>query len=82
MTTLRVEKQRQDGKESLKVHNPARLPAWGADAELRVVGRAAPRAEARDKVTGRATYASDVRLPGLLYARVLRSPHPHARSSA
>ncbi|MEI4920747.1 hypothetical protein Q8G81_34900, partial [Klebsiella pneumoniae] len=35
--------------------------------------------EGREKVTGRAQYASDVRLPGQLYARVLRSPYPHAR---
>ena len=28
---------------------------------------------------GKATYTSDVKLPGMLYARVLRSPHPHAR---
>ena len=37
------------------------------------------RLEGADKVTGRARYASDVRLPGQLYARILRSPHPHAR---
>ena len=37
------------------------------------------RVEAWDKVTGRARYSSDVRLPGQLYAAVLRSPHPHAR---
>jgi CO/xanthine dehydrogenase Mo-binding subunit len=38
-----------------------------------------PRVEGAEKVTGRARYAYDVRLPGLLYARVLRSPLPHAR---
>jgi xanthine dehydrogenase YagR molybdenum-binding subunit len=32
-----------------------------------------------DKVTGRARYACDLRLPGQLYAAVLRSPWPHAR---
>jgi xanthine dehydrogenase YagR molybdenum-binding subunit len=37
------------------------------------------RLEGWDKVSGRARYASDVRLPGQLYAAVLRSPHPHAR---
>jgi len=31
------------------------------------------------KVTGRATYAFDVTLPGMLYGKILRSPHPHAR---
>ena len=32
-----------------------------------------------DKVTGAATYTFDVNLPGMLHAKVLRSPHPHAR---
>jgi len=31
------------------------------------------------KVTGRATYAFDVKLPGMLYGKILRSPHPHAK---
>ena len=30
-------------------------------------------------VTGRASFADDLALTGLLHARVLRSPHPHAR---
>jgi len=37
------------------------------------------RREGREKVTGTAKYSTDVRLPGQLYAKVLRSPHPHAR---
>jgi CO/xanthine dehydrogenase Mo-binding subunit len=32
-----------------------------------------------DKVTGAARYTFDVNLPGLLHAKVLRSPYPHAR---
>ncbi len=31
------------------------------------------------KVTGRATYTFDVKLPNMLYGKILRSPHPHAR---
>jgi CO/xanthine dehydrogenase Mo-binding subunit len=31
------------------------------------------------RVTGQAKYTHDIKLPGMLYARVLRSPHPHAR---
>ena len=31
------------------------------------------------KVTGRATYTFDVKLPGMLYGKILRSPYPHAR---
>ncbi|HXZ48065.1 MAG TPA: xanthine dehydrogenase family protein molybdopterin-binding subunit [Usitatibacter sp.] len=54
-------------------------PALAPNAELAVVGKPVPRADARAKVTGAARYTVDVRLPGLLHARLLRSPHPHAR---
>lgn len=46
---------------------------------LKVVGKATPRMEGPDKVTGRARYAADYTLPGMLWGRILRSPHPHAR---
>jgi CO/xanthine dehydrogenase Mo-binding subunit len=39
----------------------------------------ATRIEGPDKVSGRARYSSDVHLPGMLWVRVLRSPHAHAR---
>ncbi|MCX5812228.1 MAG: xanthine dehydrogenase family protein molybdopterin-binding subunit [Proteobacteria bacterium] len=31
------------------------------------------------KVTGRAEYTFDIKLPGMLYGKILRSPHPHAK---
>jgi xanthine dehydrogenase YagR molybdenum-binding subunit len=37
------------------------------------------RREGPEKVSGRARYTTDVMLPGMLWARVLRSPHAHAR---
>src|SRR6202008_2242522 len=43
------------------------------------VGHPTPRIDAVERVTGKAAYTGDVALPGMLYARVLRSPHPHAR---
>jgi xanthine dehydrogenase molybdenum-binding subunit len=46
---------------------------------LKIVGHSTPRIDAVERVTGKATYTADVHLPGMLYARVLRSPHPHAR---
>ncbi len=46
---------------------------------LRVVGQRVPRIDAVDKVTGRARFATDLVLPGMLHAAVLRSPHAHAR---
>jgi putative selenate reductase molybdopterin-binding subunit len=53
--------------------------ASSAVAALNVVGVATPRIDAVERVTGKATYTGDVTLPGMLYARVLRSPHPHAK---
>jgi xanthine dehydrogenase molybdenum-binding subunit len=44
-----------------------------------IVGKETPRIDAYDRVTGRAQYAGDYELPNMLYARVLRSPHPHAK---
>jgi Aldehyde oxidase and xanthine dehydrogenase, a/b hammerhead domain len=32
-----------------------------------------------DKVTGRTRFAADVEVPGMLWGKILRSPHPHAR---
>src|SRR4051794_19018457 len=46
---------------------------------MKVIGHATPRIDAGERVTGRAKYTNDVQLPGMLYAKVLRSPHPHAR---
>jgi len=42
--------------------------------EFAVMGRSPQRLDGRDKVTGAAKYAADVRLPGMLYARILRPP--------
>ena len=46
---------------------------------LNTVGHPTHRIDAEQRVTGTATYTGDMHLPGMLYARVLRSPHPHAR---
>jgi CO/xanthine dehydrogenase Mo-binding subunit len=44
------------------------------------IGESVPRVDAREKVTGAALFADDLQFgPGLLYARIKRSPHPHAR---
>ncbi len=47
--------------------------------EYDVVGTRPIRHDGTDKVTGRAQYGADIQLPGLLHAKILRSPHPHAR---
>ena len=44
-----------------------------------VVGTRPIRHDGREKVTGEARYGDDITLPGLLYGKILRSPHAHAR---
>ena len=43
------------------------------------IGQRTIRPDGDSKVTGRATYGADFRLPNMLWGRVLRSPHPHAK---
>lgn len=45
----------------------------------KVIGTRPIRHDGVDKVTGRAKYGADIRLPGMIYGAVLRSPHAHAR---
>lgn len=49
------------------------------ERKLNVVGSPLPKVDAYGKVTGRALYADDILLPRMAYAKLLRSPHPHAR---
>ncbi|MDP1536014.1 MAG: xanthine dehydrogenase family protein molybdopterin-binding subunit [Burkholderiales bacterium] len=48
-------------------------------AEFSSFGRSIPRLEGRAKVTGRAEYVHNLRLPGMLYGRIYRSMVAHAR---
>lgn len=49
-------------------------PLLKSPSEFKVCGKSFPRADAEDKVTGRAQFAGDIRLPGMLYGKVLRPP--------
>ena len=49
-------------------------PPLRSPAEFIVMGRSPKRLDGVEKVTGAAKYAADIRLPGMLYARVLRAP--------
>jgi CO/xanthine dehydrogenase Mo-binding subunit len=46
--------------------------------KYRHIGKNTPRKDAREIVTGRAQYIDDLKLPGMLYGKVLRSPYAHA----
>ena len=43
------------------------------------IGESIPRRDGFAKVTGSARFATDMALPGMAWAKVLRSPYPHAR---
>jgi CO/xanthine dehydrogenase Mo-binding subunit len=54
------------------------LEQW-AEGPLKVVGRPAPRVDGLARARGEARYTSDIVLPGMLHAAILRSPHALAR---
>lgn len=61
----------------LEVHvSPGDLKPWDLDTKLRVVGERHTRLEGPEKVTGKATYTSDVSLPGMLWAKMVRASIP------
>ncbi|HKD76316.1 MAG TPA: molybdopterin cofactor-binding domain-containing protein, partial [Ktedonobacterales bacterium] len=43
------------------------------------IGQRTIRPDGADKVTGRAAFAADTAMPGMIWGRIKRSPHPHAR---
>ena len=47
--------------------------------DYQVVGTNVPKIDAADKVTGRAKYTADMSFPGMLWGKILRSPHAHAK---
>ena len=50
--------------------------------QYKTVGTRPIRHDGVDKVTGKALFGADISLPGLIYGKVLRSPHAHARIKA
>jgi len=50
--------------------------------ETQVVGRALPRVDAYERVSGTAVYTQDMVLPDMLHAAIVRCPHAHARVKA
>ncbi|HKI75100.1 MAG TPA: xanthine dehydrogenase family protein molybdopterin-binding subunit [Pseudomonadales bacterium] len=47
--------------------------------DFKYVGTRSIRPDGFDKVTGRANYGADLSLPGMIWAKILRSPHAHAK---
>lgn len=66
------------GAVDLDVDVDPAVPTRTAE-ESRLVGSSAARVDLPDKIAGRARYITDIRLPGMLFARVVRPPSPGAR---
>jgi len=66
-------------ERQVPVDEPPPLPVNSA---LLVIGKPVPRHDGRAKVTGAVRFTVDVKPAGLLHARILRSPLPHARVQA
>ncbi len=56
-------------------NEPGPLPPW---KNTTVIGKPLPRVDGYERVSGAAVYPSDISLPGMLYAAVLRCPYAHA----
>jgi xanthine dehydrogenase YagR molybdenum-binding subunit len=56
--------------------------SWGPNDQHRILNKPIPRVDGPFKVSGSAMYTYDVRLPRMLFGRILRSPYPKARVTA
>src|SRR5207244_5549203 len=65
--------------ENFRHVGSARLASWEPADTLQVVGKSIPKRPGFDKVTGRARYAFDVQLPGMLYGAIVRSTEARGR---
>ena len=79
-----VDEQAYWQAEYARIVNDVRERAQGEIGEdeinkARTLGLRLPRADVLYKVRGRARYAANVSMDGMLHARFVRSPHPHAR---
>ena len=74
----RVEIEGRIYEETVVVEGDEPAP-WEEEREFKFVGKPTNRVDGRERVTGAAIYTYDVHPAGMLYASVLRSPHPHAR---
>jgi CO/xanthine dehydrogenase Mo-binding subunit len=53
------------------------VASWPTNPDL--IGKSTRRIDGPDKAQGKAKYTYDLTRPNMLYGRIIRSPHPHAR---
>src|SRR5213080_4564616 len=54
-------------------------PGWGPNDKHTLLNHRLTRVDGPVKVSGEAQYTYDIRVPNMLYGRILRCPHAHAR---
>ena len=64
---------------STSINENSSSEATNDKSNYKVIGTRPIRHDGMDKVTGAAVYGGDIKLPGMLFGKVLRSPHAHAK---
>jgi xanthine dehydrogenase YagR molybdenum-binding subunit len=79
MTKQKVRTGFADQLETREIEIAAGDPApWDPSQKFSILGTRVARLDGPAKVSGQARYSIDIRRPGMLYGRILRSPHPAA----
>src|SRR5918999_3452149 len=74
---LRADRRRDPARRRSDVEREQAVSAE-KKTDFQVVNKSLPRRDGRVKVTGKAQYVADLKLIGMAYAKVLRSPYAHA----
>jgi xanthine dehydrogenase YagR molybdenum-binding subunit len=74
--------EQQGGNRPAGGVEPALLKKYAWPEKPSLLATSVPRTDGPDKVTGRAKYTFDIARPGMLWGKIVRSPHPHARIAA
>ena len=67
--------------KEVEIEVPDVPASWGERKDRKNVGSDRPRIDGPAKVSGRAKYTYDINLPGMLWGKILRSPHARKRRS-
>src|SRR5512140_778181 len=70
------------GQQPATVPQAPSTHAWPAVADRALLGKPIKRVDGPDKARGAAKYTADIVRPGMLYGRILGSPHARARVTA
>ena len=69
----------EDYVETIGEVSTEKVKDWASNDKLKIVGKPVSRIDGYDKVSGSAVYTFDVSLPRMTHAKILGSPHPHAK---